>query len=227
MTAATILIIEDDPDIVELMQYNLTKSGFAARVATDGEAGIRAALESAPDAILLDLMLPKISGLEICRRLRREAHTKRTPLMMVTAKGEEADIVAGLEAGADDYLTKPFSPRELVARVRALLRRTQADVVPGAQLQHGAIVLDANRYAVTVAGAALQLTRTEFRLLAALLASPGRVLTRDQLLDKISGRDGAILDRNIDVHIRALRKKMGAHGECIETVRGIGYKLRE
>jgi DNA-binding response OmpR family regulator len=222
-----VLVIEDEADIRELIRYNLEQEGFSVREAATGEEGIVDARKKLPDAVLLDLMLPGIQGLEVCRRLRNMPETRRVPLIMVTAKGEEADIVAGLEMGADDYLTKPFSTRELVARLRSVLRRGPAiedDPVESAA-SVGPLEINVRRHEASVDGTALKLTLAEFKLLGALSSKPGRVFTRAQLIRNITGGDTHIVERNIDVHVRSLRKKLGDHGDLIKTVRGVGYKI--
>jgi DNA-binding response OmpR family regulator len=230
MPKESLLIIEDDPDIVELVQYNLEREGFRVAAARDGERGLQEASSTHPSLILLDLMLPGMEGLEVCRALRQNRGTRRIPLVILTAKGEETDIVLGLEMGADDYVTKPFSPRELTARVRAVLRRAEAanGENDSNRIEHGPLLLDAERYQVWLNGAPLSLTLSEFRLLHALVSSPGRVLTRDQLVERITAGECIVTDRNVDVHISSLRKKFGdEHEDLIVTVRGVGYKCRE
>jgi len=226
MAATKILIIEDEPDILELVQYNLEKNGYHVYTAADGEDGVIEAKKIKPDAVILDLMLPGIDGLEVCRRLRQAEETKLVPIIMLTAKSEESDIVVGLELGADDYVTKPFSPRELLSRIRAVLRRCQVPTETAGQalVNVGPIQINHERHEAFYNGAPIPLTLTEFKLLSALLHKPGRVFTRDQLLEKINGGDTYVIDRNIDVHIRAIRKKLGDDAELIRTVRGVGYK---
>jgi DNA-binding response OmpR family regulator len=228
MAKGPILIIEDDPDIVELLQYNLEREGFSMVSANDGEAGLALATRSHPILILLDLMLPGIEGLEVCRRLRQAAETRAVPLIMLTAKGDETDIVLGLGLGADDYVTKPFSPKQLVARIQAVLRRRTLQESGGtpAPIEQGPIVIDPTRHEVRLEGEPVPFTVAEFRLLEALFAHPDRVFTRDQLLDRITKGESVIIDRNVDVHIRAIRKKLGEHSDRIVTVRGVGYKCR-
>jgi DNA-binding response OmpR family regulator len=230
MPKESLLIIEDDPDIVELVQYNLEREGFRVQSARDGERGLQEASANHPSLILLDLMLPGMEGLEVCRALRQNRNTKRIPLVMLTAKGEETDIVLGLEMGADDYVTKPFSPKELAARVRAVLRRTDsknASDPDAARIQHGPLLIDTERYQAWLHGKALNLTLSEFRLLQALASCPGRVFTRDQLVERITAGECIVTDRNVDVHISSLRKKFGDDEDLIVTVRGVGYKCRE
>ena len=225
MGKATILVIEDEKDVLELMRYNLEKAGFDVIGAMNGESGIEIAAAHAPDAVLLDLMLPGIDGLEVCRRLRHNPRTTRIPLIIVTAKAEEADRVVGLELGGDDYITKPFSPRELVARVRAVLRRSAAQAAPTDVIQRGSLKMDLHRFEVTCKGNRVPLTATEFRILQFLAEQPGRVFSRSEIIDGALGRDTSVIDRTIDVHITSIRKKLGKCGEMIETLRGVGYKL--
>lgn len=222
-----ILIIEDDEDIREILRYNLEREGFAVRAAATGEEGLALTRQRVPDLVLLDLMLPGIQGVEVCRRLRKEESTANVLLIIVSAKGEEADIVSGLEMGADDFVTKPFSPRELVARVRSALRRGRAmqredDATP---LQVGLVAVDPSRHEAHVGDRPIELTLAEFRLLHAMAASPGRVFTRAQLVQRITGGGHHIVERNVDVHVRALRRKLGEQGELIRTVRGVGYSM--
>ena len=229
MSKPRVLVIEDEADIRELIRYNLEQEGFKVREAATGEEGLVDARKKQPDLILLDLMLPGIQGLEVCRRLRGMTETRNTPLIMVTAKGEESDIVAGLEMGADDYLTKPFSTRELVARLRSVLRRGPAsDPEPAEMITAvGPLEVDTRRHEASVDGTSLKLTLAEFRLLGALSSNPGRVFTRAQLIRNITGGETHIVERNIDVHVRSLRKKLGDHGHLIKTVRGVGYKIED
>ncbi len=229
MSKATILVIEDDPDIVEVIRYALEREGFTVLTASAGERGLQEAQRRRPELILLDLMLPGIDGLEVCRRLRERSETQAIPIVILTAKGEEADIVVGLEMGADDYLPKPFSPRELVARIRAVLRRTQRAPKPEgkSRVEIGELVLDLTRYEVLNDGEPVPLTRAEFRLLWTLAQRPGRVFPRSELVDRITAGESYIIDRNVDVHISSIRKKLGEAGGVIATVRGVGYKCRD
>ncbi|MFQ5743868.1 MAG: response regulator [Acidobacteriota bacterium] len=229
MAKSQILIIEDDPDILELLQYNLEREGFEVLVAEDGETGLREAATRRPSLILLDLMLPGMAGLDVCRQLQRQEETSRIPVVMVTAKGEESDVVLGLELGADDYITKPFGVRELVARVRSVLRRAEANRPPAVEgrIEQGPIVIDQSRHEVLLDGELVELTLAEFRLLRALAANPGRVLTRDQLISRITAGGYQIAERNVDVHVAAVRRKMKKIADLIVTVRGVGYKLRD
>jgi two-component system, OmpR family, alkaline phosphatase synthesis response regulator PhoP len=220
-----VLIIEDDPDIAEGLRYNLEREGLETRVALTGEQGLSAALDakSPPALIILDLMLPGMSGTELCRRLRREPATRRTPIIMLTARTSEADRVAGLDLGADDYISKPFSVRELMARVRAVLRR--ADETATAHYEDNRISIDFDDMRVTCDGEAVRLTRKEFGLLTALARAAGRVATRQQLLDNVWGYEYYGDTRTLDVHIRRLRQKLGTCGDSIETVVGVGYRF--
>lgn len=229
MTDEKILIIEDDSDISELVQYNLEREGYKVITASDGEVGYTKALQLKPTLIVLDLMLPGMDGLSVCRQLRAHPDTKFTPIVMLTAKNEESDVVVGLEMGADDYLSKPFSPKELLARIRAVLRRplAQSPKNETSLLKVGPLVIDSERHEVTLKGEPLALTLAEYRLLTALISRPGRVFTREQLLEKITGGEVYVIDRNVDVHIRAIRKKLGDEADFILTVRGVGYKCRE
>jgi len=223
--AKPVLIIEDDPDIAEGLRFNLEREGLEARVALTGELGLAAALDARhpPSLIILDLMLPGMSGTELCRRLRREPATRRTPIIMLTARTSEVDRVAGLDLGADDYITKPFSVRELMARVRAVLRRTDESSSPRYADEH--LSIDFADMRVTCDGAGVKLTRKEFALLAMLAKTNSRVATRQQILDNVWGYEYYGDTRTLDVHIRRLRQKLGDCGECIETVVGVGYRF--
>ncbi len=220
-----VLIVEDDPDIAEGLRYNLEREGFATVVADTGEKGLAAAFDrnGPPALILLDLMLPGMSGIELCRRLRQEPSTRRTPVIILTARGSESERVAGLELGADDYVTKPFSVRELMARVRAVLRRSEEAAT--SLYEDGRLQVQTDDMRVSCEGAEVRLTRKEFALLAALVRKPGRVATRSQLLDDVWGREYYGDTRTLDVHIRRLRSKLGRCGDCIETVVGVGYRF--
>jgi phosphate regulon transcriptional regulator PhoB len=221
-----VLIIEDDRDLVELVRYNLSNEGFQVSAAGDGAAGLAVVKKSPPDLLLLDLMLPRLSGLEICKEIRRDASLNRLPILMLTARGEEADRVVGLEMGADDYVTKPFSPRELVARVRALLRRAEPAGEPAGTIEVGRLLIDPSSYRVTRGGKPLTLSTLEFRLLYYFASRPNKVFTRDQLLDAVWGRDRFVTPRSVDVYVRRLREKVEADPENpvhLKTVRGAGY----
>jgi two-component system, OmpR family, alkaline phosphatase synthesis response regulator PhoP len=228
MAKETILIVEDEEDILELVAYNLTKDGFQTLQAATGEEGLRIAFAEAVDVILLDLMLPGVDGLEVCKRLKQDSRTQHIPVVMVTAKGEEADIVAGLELGADDYVTKPFSPRVLLARLRAVLRR-QGRGIPDENetLSIHDLVIHPGRHEVIIRGEPVELTHTEFRVLHYLARRPGWVFTRYQIVDAVHGHDYPVTERSVDVQIAGLRKKMGETGAYIETVRGVGYRFKE
>jgi len=227
MARTTVLLIDDEPDLIELVRYNLDKEGFDVVSALDGESGLAAAISRKPDAVLVDLMLPGIDGLEVCSRLRRDHRTARVPVIMLTAKASEADRVVGLEIGADDYITKPFSPRELAARLKAVLRRVTSLQDPSERLRRGNLEINFGSHRVTCRGEEVTLTATEYRLLHFLAAKPGRVYSRGELIDGALGRDVEVLERTVDVHLASLRRKLAACGRCIETVRGFGYKFRE
>ena len=221
-----VLIVEDAPPLVELLSYNLEKAGFQAQIARDGDEALLAIEERRPDLVLLDWMLPYVSGIEICRRLRRNPETRDLSIILLTARGEEDDRIRGLEAGADDYVVKPFSPSELVARVRAVLRRTRP-AFDQDLLTYGDIAMDLTTHRVSRADAPVELGPTEFRLLRFLMEHPGRVFSREQLLDSVWGHDAYIEPRTVDVHIRRLRKAMNLPGtdDLIRTVRSAGYAL--
>ena len=223
--AGLILIIEDESDIAESLRYNLTREGWTVRWAETGEAGLRAALDAKepPALILLDLMLPGMSGADLCKRLRREPATRRTPIIMLTARAAEVDRVAGLELGADDYVTKPFSVREVVARIRAVLRRVDETSVP--RYEDDRLQIEFADMRVTCVGEAVKLTRKEFDLLTMLAKRAGRIATRQQLLDEVWGYDYYGDTRTLDVHIRRLRQKLGPCDDAIETVIGVGYRF--
>jgi two-component system alkaline phosphatase synthesis response regulator PhoP len=224
-----ILIIEDEPDITEVLKYNLEKNHYHVSTAGSGEDGLAAARDSLPDLILLDLMLPGIDGLEVCRKLREDPRTRDLLIIMLTAKGTEADVVVGLTLGADDYIVKPFSTSELMARIRAVLRRVEPREgdADGEDLSAGPIAVDLRKHEVRLDGKAVELTLSEFKLLTFLMKKKGRVFTRDQLLDAVVGPDVFVTARNIDVHVAALRKKLGKYGSYIVTVRGVGYRFEE
>jgi DNA-binding response OmpR family regulator len=227
-----VLVVEDEEDLRELLRFNLEREGFKVTCAEAGEVGLAAARQDPPHVILLDLMLPNMDGLEVCRLLRNDPVTASVPILMVTAKGEDADIVTGLELGADDYITKPFSPRVLVARVRAVIRRRSSESQnsdPNATgpLRSDPLVLDPDRHEATLEGNSLDLTATEFRLLLMLLRRPGRVFTRQQIIETVHGGRSAVTDRSVDVQVVSLRRKLGDHADLVETVRGVGYRFRE
>jgi phosphate regulon transcriptional regulator PhoB len=228
--ATKILIVEDENDIAELIRYNVERAGYQAQVLRDGHQALQLLRREVPDLLVLDLMLPGMDGLELCRRLRAEPATRALPIIMVTAKGEETDRVVGLEMGADDYLVKPFSPRELVARLRAVLRRREGPELEADRLVAGDISLNRGRHEVTRAGVPITLSAMEFKLLAFLLANRGRAFTREQLLDRVWGQDRFVEPRTVDVHIRRLREKVEADPKrpsLILTVRGLGYRCAD
>jgi two-component system phosphate regulon response regulator PhoB len=224
-----IVVIEDEDDILEVIAYNLKREGYEVITSTSGEDGLDKIEKTAPQLVVLDLMLPEIDGLELCRKLKSDPLTRSIPVIMVTAKGEESDLVLGLCVGADDYVTKPFSPKELVARVKALLRRskTRSESDNRERIARGGVVIDPQRHDVQVDGEPISLTATEFRLLHFLASHTGRVFTRDHLLARVIGEDAIVIDRNIDVHVRAIRKKLGSQRELIETIRGVGYRFKD
>jgi phosphate regulon transcriptional regulator PhoB len=224
--APDVLVVEDEPDIRNLIVHHLTRDGFRCRVAASGPEALARVRTAAPDLIVLDLMLPEMNGLEVCRRLRGDPSTAAIPIIMLTAKADEVDRVVGLELGADDYVAKPFSPKELVARVRAVLRRARPGE-PGRPLGVGGVTLDTARHLVTVDGRPIELTPKEFDLLHALLEAAGRVLSREHLLNRVWGyaRADEIESRTVDVHIRRLRAKLGAEERRIATIKGVGYRF--
>ena len=226
MARERILVIEDEPDIAEVLQYNLEKEGFDVETARRGDTGFDAVRRDSPDLVLLDLLLPGIDGLELTRMLKRDPLTSRLPIVMLTARGEEVDRIVGLELGADDYISKPFSPREVVLRVKAVLRRFQQEESAAELIELGGIELDISAHQLRVRGAEVPLTATEFRLLRLLLERSGRVQTRAQLLSDVWGYAEDIDSRTVDTHIRRLRRKLGHEAERIETVIGVGYRLR-
>ncbi len=221
-----VLIVEDENALVEVLKYNLEKEGFRTEIALDGEEALLALEERSPDLVILDWMLPRVSGLEVCRQIRRRKGTRNIPIVMLTARGEEGDRVRGLENGADDYVTKPFSPRELVARVRAVLRRSSPESMEEV-LRYGGVEMDLTTHRVTRDGRRIRLGPTEFRLLRVLMERPGRVYSREQLLDMAWGTDKEVEPRTVDVHVRRLRKALNGPGdlELIRTVRSVGYAI--
>ncbi len=223
-----ILVVDDEPDILNLLEYNLKRAGFQAILAKDGPEAIEAAKAHRPDLVLLDIMLPDMEGTEVLRRLKALEATSLIPVIMLTAKGEEVDKIVGFELGAEDYITKPFSPRELILRVKAVLKRSSERPEPQDKvISYNELSIDLSRHKVTVAGKPVELSSTEFRLLTELMQAKGRVLTRDTLLDRAWGRDCFVIPRTVDTHVRRLRSKLGAAGEYIETVRGAGYRFKE
>ncbi len=222
-----ILIVEDEPDVVDLLTLQLKKAGgFTVISAHDGAEGVKKARAELPALIVLDLMLPRMPGLEVCKVLKTDSLTSHIPIIMLTAKAEEVDRIVGLEFGADDYVTKPFSPREMLLRIKAILRRGEGEMAEE-QLTRGPITLDAARHRVLVGGKPVVLTAVEFKLLSMLMHRPGRVQARDRLLNEVWGYEAAIDTRTVDTHIRRLREKLGKSAGVIETVRGFGYRLRE
>lgn len=228
MAKQNILVVEDEEDILELVRYNLAKEGHHVTGVGSGEEALKAVRAEPPDLILLDLMLPGVDGLDVCKTLKGDPKTRSIPIVMLTAKGEEADIVTGLEMGADDYVTKPFSPRVLMARVKAALRRRVKG--PAGETDpvsvHG-LSIHPGRHEVLVKGKEVKLTRTEFRILHFLARNPGWVFTRYQIVDAVHGEDYVVTDRTVDVQVFGLRRKLGAAGDCIETIRGVGYRFKE
>ena len=230
MSAASgknILIVEDERDVIDLLTLNLRRAGgFSLSTATDGVTGLQKAREEKPALIILDLMLPGISGLELCKILKSESQTRDIPILMLTAKAEEIDRILGLEFGADDYVTKPFSPREVILRIQAILRRGSA-VPEDGQIVAGSIVIDPARHQVSVEGKPVHLTSIEYKLLHTLVIKRGRVQARDRLLNEVWGYESMIDTRTVDTHVRRLRAKLGKLGDAIETVRSFGYRFRE
>jgi two-component system, OmpR family, alkaline phosphatase synthesis response regulator PhoP len=227
MSRERILVVDDEEDLLELVNYNLSREGFRVECVASGEAALAAARKNLPDLIVLDLLLPNVDGLEICRRLKSDDKTRHIPIIMLTAKSEESDMVAGLELGADDYMTKPFSPRELLARVKAILRRKAKLAADDSVIHVRELVIHPGRHEVIINGKPIELTFTEFRLLHFLARKPGWAFTRAQIVDAVKGEDYPVTERSVDVQVAGLRKKLGAIGRNIETVRGIGYRFKE
>ncbi len=228
MAGENILVVEDDGDILELVRYNLAKEGYKISGVTSGEDALRLVRGKTPDLVILDLMLPGVDGLEVCKLIKNAPKTRNIPIVMLTAKGEEADVVTGLELGADDYITKPFSPRVLIARVRAVLRRkTREPKDEDSTVQIRDLVIHPGRREVLLRDKPVELTFTEFGILHFLARRPGWVFTRDQIVDAVRGEDYPVTGRSVDVHIVGLRKKLGSAEKYIETVRGIGYRFKE
>jgi two-component system alkaline phosphatase synthesis response regulator PhoP len=228
MAKEKILVVDDEEDILELLRFNLSREGCQVFCASSGEEALRLVRSEIPDLVVLDLMLPGIDGLEVTRRLKSDPNTKHLPIVMLTAKGEEADIVTGLELGADDYVTKPFSPRILVARVRAVLRRkVKESPEETSVIRIHDLIIDPRRHEVLVNGEPVVLTFTEFGILNYVARRPGWVFTRFQIVDAVKGEDYPVTDRSVDVQIVGLRKKLGPAGKYIETVRGVGYRFKE
>ena len=228
MPKEKILVVDDEEDILELVRYNLEREGFRVTCAESGEKAMARTRQETPDLIVLDLMLPGIDGLEVARRLKQNQKTAGLPVVMLTAKGEEADIVTGLELGADDYITKPFSPRVLIARIKAVLRRQSREAQdPDRILNIGNLIIDPRRRAVSADDRYIDLTYSEFQILLFLAARPGWVFTRSQIVDAVRGENYPVTDRSVDVQIAGLRKKLGEYSAYIETVRGVGYRFKE
>lgn len=224
----TVFVVEDEDDILDLLRYNLAREGYAVASSANGEEAVRAISRKMPDLVLLDLMLPGIDGLEVCRALKRNPLTAGIPIVMVTAKGEESDVVAGLELGADDYIAKPFSMKVVIARVRAVLRRKRATPADrNASVCIHDIEVNPGRHEVLVKGKPIEMTFSELRILHFLASRPGWVMTREQIVDAVRGEDYAVTDRAVDVQIVGIRRKLGARADCIETVRGVGYRFKE
>jgi two-component system phosphate regulon response regulator PhoB len=224
---ARVLVVDDEPDLLELVRINLAQSGYTVETAASGSDALAALRRAPPDVMILDLMLPDLSGTELCARVRADQRLAALPIIMLTAKSEEIDRVVGLELGADDYVTKPFSPRELALRVRAVLRRRAPTGEEARVLEHGALRVDPDSHRASVDGREITLTAKEFQLLVALMGRPGRVMTRERLLDEVWGSDITVTSRTIDTHLKRLREKLGRAGDLIETVRGVGYRFAE
>lgn len=226
MGKGKILIVEDDRDITEMVEYNLAEEGYETISAPDGRAGAELADKARPDLIILDIMLPVMDGFEVCRSLKSNRSTESIPIIILSAKSQETDKVLGLELGADDYVTKPFSPRELIARIRAILRRGRQE--PGSSTTKiGDLIIDSDKHKVTIGGKAISLTYTEFKLLEYMAQRPGVVLSRERIIDAVSGENAVVYDRTVDAHVKSLRRKLGNAKDYIETVRGAGYRFKE
>jgi len=225
--APSVLVIDDETELVRLLEYNFSKAGYHVLTAASGEEGLATAQQKAPDVVVLDVMMPGLDGWEVCRRLRQELSTSNLPLIMLTAKAEEADRILGLELGADDYVTKPFGVRELLVRADALLRRCAFESSSAEVLKISKVVIDSGRRVVTVSGREVPFTATEFNLLRSLAERRGLVVGREELISLARGNDAAVMDRTIDVHLVVVRRKLGRFGALIETVRGIGYRWRD
>ena len=224
-----IVVIEDEKDILEVLEYNLKREGFKVSISSNGKSGLDMVRQSKPDLVLLDIMLPELDGLDICQSLKKDSATNTIPIIMVTAKEEESDIVLGLGLGADDYITKPFSPKELIARVKALLRRSNetGHTKSSSSINIGPLKIDPEQFSVHLSDQTLNLTNTEFRILHKLASHPGRVFNREQLLHDAIGEHIIVSDRNIDVHIRSIRKSLGKHKYLVETVHSVGYRFKD
>ena len=227
MKKQKIIVVEDEPDLVDVVTYNLKREGYLVLAAQRGDEGINLIRSERPDLVLLDLMLPGMDGLSICRQMKSDTSLSEIPIIIASAKGEESDVVIGLEMGADDYLAKPFSPRELLARIKAVLRRGAPRDVSKDRVVIRDLVIDSGKHEVRIEDEIVSLTSTEFKLLHHLASSKGRAFSREQLLNKVVGMGVVVVDRNIDVHIRAVRKKLGNHSNMIQTIRGVGYRFVE
>ena len=227
MPKERILVVDDEEDLLELIRYNLSKEGYRVNCVVTGEDAMREARTNPPDLIVLDLLLPSVDGLEVCKLLKNDTRTKHVPIVMLTAKGEDSDQVTGLELGADDYIIKPFKPVVLIARIKAVLRRKHETPGPDATISARELVIHPGRHEVLAAGKPLSLTLTEFRLLHFLAQRPGWAFSRNQIVDAVKGDDYPVTERSVDVQVAGLRKKLGEFGEYIETVRGVGYRFKE
>ncbi len=226
MSKVKIAVVEDDKDILQLLEYNIRASGFEVVTSRDGFEALDVIRQNLPDLIILDLMLPNLDGFDVCKELKRDPETKHIPILMLTARGEEVDRIVGLELGADDYVVKPFSPRELVLRIRAILRRSVSEGGTEGVWQHEGLRVDLEGHKASLHGEEIPLTATEFKLLVELVKSRGKVQTRDQLLDKVWGYHFEGYARTVDTHVRRLRQKLGAYSDWVETVRGVGYRFK-
>lgn len=227
MVRARVLVVDDEPDLLELAQYNLEQNGYEVTCVASGEEALTQVRTHPPDVMILDVLLPGVDGIDVCKALKRDPQTAAVPILMLTARSEEADIVTGLEVGADDYLTKPFSPRVLLARVKAALRRKQTSQSSAAAvIARDDLVIYPGYYAVRVQDRSIRLTPTEFRILHLLAQRPGWVFTRYQIVDGVRGTDVSVTERSVDVHVAALRRKLGSCGELVETIRGVGYRFK-
>ena len=227
MAKKSILVVDDEEDILELIKYNLTREGYSVVCASSGEEGLELARTAQPDLVVLDLMLPGLDGLDICKMLKSDTKTRHISVIMLTAKGNDSDVVIGLELGADDYVVKPFSPRVLLARIKTALRRESAVPSGTSTIKIDKVVINPERFEVSVDGAGMDVTSTEFKILHLFAQYPGVVFTRSQIVDRVHGVDYPVTDRSVDVQIVALRRKLGDFGDLIETVRGVGYRFRD
>jgi two-component system phosphate regulon response regulator PhoB len=229
LSRKTVLIVDDEADIRELLTYNLEREGFDVKAVEDGNQALDFIRKNKVDLLLLDLMIPGLSGLELCKHLKKQSDLEGIPIIMISAKSGESDVIVGLELGADDYITKPFSPKEVVARVRAIFRRTdeKRSSEPKNELRFDGLSIDIGRHEVHLDGKEIRLTTTEFRILQCLMSRLGHVFSRDELIDFALGRDISVVDRTVDVHITNLRKKIGPYGACIESIRAVGYRFKD